>query len=80
MQLGLVRNHEEMKKSLEQDIMRHKAEEERLRRRNYELEKQREKAAMNASSWHSKHEEVAALIHRHRPFAVRLKCVACVCR
>ena len=57
MQMGIVQNHEEVRKALEQDIVRHKTEEERLRRRNYELEKQREKAAMNASTWHAKHQE-----------------------
>jgi hypothetical protein len=40
--------------ALEDDIVQHKAEEEQLRKRNYELEKQREKNAMQASSWHTK--------------------------
>jgi hypothetical protein len=38
-------------------IIGHKTEEGRLRKVNYELEKQREKAIVNASSWHHKFQE-----------------------
>jgi hypothetical protein len=36
-------------------IVGHKTEEGRLRKINYELEKQREKAILNASTWHAKY-------------------------
>jgi cilia- and flagella-associated protein 58 len=55
--LRLMKQYEETKKSLESDILAHKAEEERLRRRNYELEKQREKVATDAAQWQNKFQE-----------------------
>ena len=43
---------------LEQLIVGHKQEESRLRKENYELEKLREKAALNANNWHNKHTDI----------------------
>jgi chromosome segregation ATPase len=57
MQFKLVEDHEAIKQTLEDDILAHKREEQKLRKRNYELEKQREKAAMNASNWSAKYGE-----------------------
>jgi len=54
MQYKLVEDHEAVKAELDKNINSHKEEEQKLRKRNYALEKQREKSAMNASSWHGK--------------------------
>ncbi len=53
-QYKLVEDSELIKKSLEDDILAHKHEEQALRKRNYQLEKQKEKHAMSATTWHAK--------------------------
>jgi chromosome segregation ATPase len=53
----LVEDHEAIKADLEKSILQHKDEEQKLRKRNYALEKQREKSAMDASSWYAKFQE-----------------------
>lgn len=49
--------NEAIKKALEEDIIMHKIEEQQLRKRNYLLEKQKEKAAMQSASWQFKYQE-----------------------
>jgi hypothetical protein len=51
MQFKLVQDHESIKAALEDDILGHKMEESRLRKRNHVLEKQMEKSAVNAQMW-----------------------------
>ena len=58
-QFRLVEDAELVKKTLEEDILSHKVEEQQLRKRNYMLEKQREKAAMTAALWHAKFSEAS---------------------
>jgi len=62
MQYKLVEDHEAVRAELDKNIGAHKVEEQKLRKRNYALEKQREKSAMNASSWHSKFAECQEII------------------
>jgi isocitrate dehydrogenase kinase/phosphatase len=62
MQFKLVEQHEENKSHLEQEIMQHKLEEQNLRKRNYILEKQKEKAAMNAANYHAQLQEARETI------------------
>lgn len=61
-QYKLVEDNEQIKKSLEEDIKAHKNEEQELRARNYQLEKQKEKAAMNATIWYNKLKEAEEII------------------
>jgi hypothetical protein len=62
MQFKLVEHHENFKLALEADIVAHKKEEQDLRKQNYNLEKARETATLNASNWHSKYLEVEETI------------------
>lgn len=57
MQYRLVKDHDSIKMALEEDILAHKREEQKLRKRNYELEQQREKVSLSASNWNAKYHE-----------------------
>eukprot|EP00455_Lapot_gusevi_P008120 TRINITY_DN13500_c0_g1_i1.p1 TRINITY_DN13500_c0_g1~~TRINITY_DN13500_c0_g1_i1.p1 ORF type:complete len:698 (+),score=183.31 TRINITY_DN13500_c0_g1_i1:82-2175(+) len=61
-QVEQVRLNDEKKEQLEKDILRHKMEEQRLRKLNYDLEKQREKSSMDVSYWRSKQNEALETI------------------
>lgn len=56
-QYKLVEENEHIKRGLEEDIIMHKIEEQQLRKRNYLLEKQKEKAAMQSANWQFKYGE-----------------------
>ena len=51
----------------------HKMEEQKLRKRNYILEKQREKAAMQSSQWNSKYQETLELVKLKEMHAAELQ-------
>jgi chromosome segregation ATPase len=61
-QMNLVDEREQVKVTMEAEIAGHKTEEQKLRKSNYVLEKQREKSTVNASQWHAKHEEANEVI------------------
>ena len=57
MHAKLVDDHEGTKRRLEEDILAHKNEEQDLRKRNYGLEKQKEKVAMDAAKFKAQLQE-----------------------
>lgn len=59
MQFKLVEDHEALKSHLEEDILSHKLSEQDLRKKNYRLEKEKEKEAQKSNSWHVKFQELS---------------------
>jgi hypothetical protein len=57
LQFKLVTGHEKVKQKLTQAIKLHKEAETALRKKNYNLEKEREKQSSNASLWYSKYQD-----------------------
>jgi hypothetical protein len=58
MQFKLVEDHEQIKTNLEEDILQHKISEQDLRKKNYKLEKEKEKESLKSNAWYVKYQEL----------------------
>lgn len=58
MQFKLVEDHEQIKTNLEEDILNHKISEQDLRKKNYKLEKEKEKESIKSNQWYVKYQEL----------------------
>jgi chromosome segregation ATPase len=77
MQLRMVEDHEALAHTLEDDILAHKMGEQELRKRNYRLEREKEKESVKGNAWHVKYMEASeALKLAHMENGELTKCVA----
>lgn len=62
LQFKLVEDHESLKDNLQDDILAHKMAEQELRRKNYKLEKEKEKESLKSNAWQTKLQEMTELL------------------
>jgi len=58
LQFKLVSDHESLTSTLQDDILAHKLAEQELRKKNYKLEKEKEKEALRSNSWQVRYAEL----------------------